>query len=99
LVEQVVLFEEQQEEKGADPFVAVAEGMILDDKIKKVGRLFFHTGIEFLAVEGLVEVAEDTLKMMLPLLTEQPGGLAPRQEIVLERLDGFSGPAIIKGLL
>ncbi len=73
LIEQVVFLEEQQEKESADPLVAVAEGMILDDKVKKVGSLFFHAGVEFPVAEGLVEVADDPLQMMLPLLAEQSG--------------------------
>lgn len=39
----------------------VAEGVVLDDKVEEVGRLFLDAGIEILATEGLVEIAEDGL--------------------------------------
>ena len=58
-ISQAVGFEKKQEKKGAYPFIAVGEGMIFDDKIEEMGRLFLNAGIEVLAAEGLMDRAEE----------------------------------------
>jgi len=46
---------------GGDPLVAVGERMVLDDEVQQVGGLLFDTGIQFLAVKGLVDRLQRTL--------------------------------------
>ena len=44
-----------------NPYVAIAERMVLDDKIRQVGRFSLDTRVQFLTVKGLIDIAEDTL--------------------------------------
>lgn len=53
VVEGFILFQEPQEEGGADALVAVHERMVFNEEIEKMGRLLLDTGVEILAAEGL----------------------------------------------
>ena len=66
-----VLVEEVQEERGTDAFVAVGEGVVLDDEVEQVRGFFFDTGVDLLAIEGLVDRAEAAFEGLVPLAAEQ----------------------------
>lgn len=75
--------QEQQEEKGADPFVAVSKGMILDDKIEEMGRFLFGTGIQLLPAKGLVNRTNDPGKTVATFAAKEVGRFALGKQFFL----------------
>ena len=73
--QQIVFFQKNKKKKSAGPLVAVAERVVLDNKVKKMGRLFLNAGIKVLAAKGLVDIAKNGLQAMVPLLPEKVSGL------------------------
>ncbi len=70
-VEDAVAGKEIDEDGGGDALVAVAEGVVLDDEVKKIGGLLLDAWIKLLAVEGLVDGAEGALESLVLLDAEQ----------------------------
>ena len=56
-----LLCEIEQEQKSADALVAVGEGVILDDEIEQMGRLFLAAAVERFAEHGLLDIADNGL--------------------------------------
>jgi len=69
--EGVVFLHKPEEQGRADPLVAVHEGMILDQKVKEVGRFFLDAGIDLLAVEGLHDRAERPFQAVVLFQAEE----------------------------
>ncbi len=57
----IIDVEEEQEQKGTDQFVPIAERVVLDHELEEVDHLFFVAGLQALASEGLVDIAEYAL--------------------------------------
>jgi hypothetical protein len=64
-VEDAVSTEEVDEQSCRDPFVAVAEGVVLYDEIEEVGPLFLDARVEFLPAEGLVDGPQRALETLI----------------------------------
>lgn len=45
IVKDAIAIEKPQKQRGGDTFVAIAEGMVLGDKVKQHGSLLFNRGI------------------------------------------------------
>lgn len=71
MVENAVHAQEVDEQGSGYPLVAIAEGMVLDDKVQEVRSLFLHARIEFLTAEGLVDGTECALESLILFQTEQ----------------------------
>jgi hypothetical protein len=56
---------------GADAFVAIGEGVILDHEVEQMGRPQLDCGIEGLAIEGLLDRSKDAGQRLAVVLPEQ----------------------------
>jgi len=61
VIQEIVALQKPDKNRGGDTLVAVGERMVLDDEVQQVGGFFFDAGIQFLAVEGLVDRLQRTL--------------------------------------
>ena len=61
VIQKIMALQKPDKYGGGDPLVAVGERMVLDDEVQQVGGLLFDTGIQFLAVKGLVDRLQRTL--------------------------------------
>ena len=75
------------QECGGNAFVAVAERVVLGDKIEEHGCFLLHTGIEFLAAECLVDLSDATFERVILLVAEE----RTTSELIAQSLDGFHG--------
>jgi len=46
-------------------FIAIGKSVVLDDKVEQVRSLFFHTRIDFLAIEGLINRPQRTSETLI----------------------------------
>ena len=60
-----------EEQQRADPLVPVGEGVVLDEEVEEMSRADLDAGIERLAIEGLLDVAENRLELIAALLAEE----------------------------
>ena len=86
-VEDAVVVEEPQEERGGNALVAVAERVVLGDKVEQHGCLLFHTRIQLLATEGLIDLTDTALEGVVLLVTEE----RTATKFVTQGFDGFHG--------
>ena len=70
-VQNAVVQQKPQKERCRDAFVAVAERMVLRDKIKEHRRFLFHARVKFHTAEGLVNLPDATLERIVLLVGEQ----------------------------
>ena len=53
--QQLIATQELQEQQGADAFIAIGEGVVLDHEVEQMGRPQLGCGVERLAIEGLLD--------------------------------------------
>ena len=71
IVKDAIAIEKPQEQRGSDTFVAIAEGVVLGDKVKQHGCLLFNRGIKVLASEGLVYLPDGAFERVVFLIAEK----------------------------
>ena len=85
IVKDAVAIEKPKEECGGNAFVAVAEGVILGNKIQKHGGFFLDRGVEVDAAESLVDLADGTFERIVFLVAEQ----CTASELLMQFTDDF----------
>ena len=67
----MVIVEEPKEEGGGNALVSIAEGMVLGDEVEQHGSFFFHTRIEFLTSECLVNLPNTAFERIVLLIAKK----------------------------
>lgn len=76
LKEQAVFVQKVQEHCGRDALVPIAKGMVLCDKIQKVGGLFLRGGINVLSAKSLVNGADAALERLVLFVPKEVARVA-----------------------
>ena len=71
----VVNSEKNDKKEGADAFVAVVEGVVLNDKVEEVGGFFRNGGVKVVFVVALVDGGEAGVKGVTARFAEEVGTL------------------------
>jgi hypothetical protein len=83
---------------GADAFVAIGEGVILDHEVEQMGRPQLGCGIERLAIESLLDRSKDAGQRLAVVLPEQRGGFTAMGKVAAQGVDGPLGLRQSQGL-
>ena len=70
-IKNAVVLHKPKEQRGSNTLVPVAEAVVLRHQIKQHSSFFLNRRIEFLAVPGLVDLADGTMERLVLFISEQ----------------------------
>lgn len=79
---EVIDGKEDDEEEGADAFVAVVEGVVFDDEVEEVRGFFGDGFIEVFTFEALVDRGERGVETAAAGFAEELAGFGSRAEVI-----------------
>ena len=71
VVEDAVIVEKPQEQRGSNALVAVAERVVLSDQVEQHSGFLLDAGIEILAIKGLINLPDAALERVVLLVAKQ----------------------------